>query len=100
LPRPEKTSTGWRAHVTLIDVFGNLTTDLPFSALQNRTDILLRFGGVEINGITESYGHNQSGDLVAVVDSEDFVEIAVVNGSAAKRLGGMVGDEVEVILPR
>ena len=35
--------------------------------------------------------------LVAVVDSEDFVEIAVVNGNAAQKLGAQVGDEVEVI---
>jgi S-adenosylmethionine hydrolase len=32
------------------------------------------------------------------VDSEDCVEIAVVNGSAAKKLGVKIGDVVEVIL--
>ncbi len=99
VPKPEKTLDGWRAHVTLIDTFGNLTTDLPFSTLQNRTDILLRLRGAEIHGIAESYGHKRPGDLVAVVDSEDFVEIAVVNGSAVEKLGAKVGDDVDVIIP-
>ena len=36
----------------------------------------------EVDGITESYGHKQPGNLVAVVDSEDYIEIALVNGSA------------------
>jgi S-adenosylmethionine hydrolase len=98
LTRPEKTSTGFTAHVTVIDIFGNVTTDLPASALQGRTDILLRLRGAEVDGISPSYGHRQIGELVAVVDSEDYIEIAVVNGNAAERLGARVGDEVQVIL--
>ena len=97
LTRPEKTDRGWIAHITVIDTFGNLTTDLPASALQGRTDILFRLRGAEVAGIAESYGHHQSGDLVAVVDSEEYMEIAVVNGSAAQKLGAKVGDAVEVI---
>jgi hypothetical protein len=97
LPRPVKTENGWSAHVTVIDVFGNLTTDLPASALQGRTDILVRLRGVEVHGITQSYGHKQPGDLIALVDSEDYLEIALVNGNAAQKLGANVGDTVEVI---
>lgn len=97
LARPEKTDSGWIAHVTVIDTFGNLTTDLPVSALQGRTDVLFRFRGAEVDGITESYGRKQAGDLVAVVDSEEHIEIAVVNGNASQKLGVKVGDALEVI---
>jgi len=97
LPRPEKTDNGWIAHITVIDVFGNLTTDLPADSLQGQTDILFRLRGAEVNGLIESYGHKQPGDLVAVIDSEEYVEIAVVNGNAAKMLGAEIGDTVEVI---
>jgi S-adenosylmethionine hydrolase len=45
-----------------------------------------------------SYAEHQSGDLVALVDSENYIEIAIVNGSAAYNLGAHVGDLVEVIL--
>ncbi|HLO31953.1 MAG TPA: SAM-dependent chlorinase/fluorinase [Anaerolineales bacterium] len=100
LPRPEKKDNGWIAHITVIDVFGNLTTDLPVSALQGRTGVSFRLRGAEVRGIAESYGHKQSGELVAVVDSEDFLEIALVNGSAAEKLDAKVGDVVEVIIER
>jgi S-adenosyl-L-methionine hydrolase (adenosine-forming) len=97
LTHPEKTDNGWIAHVTVIDIFGDLTTDLPASALQDRTDVRFRLRGAEVDGITESYGHKQAGDLVAVVDSEEYIEIAVVNGNAAQQLGAEVGDMIEMI---
>jgi S-adenosylmethionine hydrolase len=97
LPRSVKTDTGWIAHITGIDVFGNLTTDLPASALQGRADVLIRLRGAEVDGIVDSYGHKQPGDLIALIDSEDYLEVAVVNGNAARKLGASVGDAVEVI---
>jgi S-adenosylmethionine hydrolase len=97
LPRPEKTENGWLAHVTIIDIFGNLTTDLPAEALEARRDVLIRIRGYEMDGIIDSYGHREVGDLVAVVDSEYYIEIAVVNGSAQKKLAAEIGDVVEVI---
>lgn len=98
LSRPEKTEHGWRAHVTTIDIFGNLATDLPAAALQGQHDILLRIRGHEIVGIIESYGHREPGDLIAVVDSEGYVEIAIVNGNAARALNAKTGDVVEILL--
>ena len=97
LSRPAQTDGGWTAHITVVDIFGNLTTDLPASSLQGRTDVLFRLRGAEVNGIVESYGHKQAGDLVAVIDSEEYIEIAVVHGNAAQKLNAKVGDEVEVI---
>ena len=87
---------GWQAHVTIIDIFGNLTTDLPTQVLGGRRDVRIRIRGQEIDGIIDSYGHRRPGDLVAVVDSEDYIEVAVVNGSAARVLGAQVGDVVEI----
>lgn len=98
LMHPQKTGTGWMAHITVIDIFGNLTTDLPAETILGRAGILFRLKGAEIKGIADSYGHRAAGDLVAVVDSEDYIELAVVNGNAAERLNAKVGDVVEVIL--
>jgi S-adenosylmethionine hydrolase len=97
LSRPVRTPTGWQAHISAIDTFGNLTLDLPASALPDPSRALFRFHGVEVSGVVSSYGHRSPGDLVAVVDSEDFLELAEVNGNAAIRLNGNVGDMVEVI---
>jgi S-adenosylmethionine hydrolase len=98
LPKPAKTATGWRAHVTVIDIFGNLTTDLPAEALADREKIVFQYRGREVHGLVASYGHKQPGDLVALVDSENYAEIAIVNGSAAQVLGAIVGDVIEVII--
>lgn len=97
LPRPEKMENGWLAHITIIDIFGNLTTDLPAEALNGRRDVLIRIHDHEVDGIVDSYGHREAGDLIALVDSEDYLEVAVVNGSAAKELGAQIGDSVEVM---
>jgi S-adenosylmethionine hydrolase len=97
MPKPEKTADGWRLHVTAVDVFGNLTTDLPAVALTERERVTFHLRGREVRGLVDSYGHKQPGELVALVDSENYVEIAIVNGSAAKTLGAQVGDEVEVL---
>ncbi|MGD8402161.1 MAG: SAM-dependent chlorinase/fluorinase [Anaerolineales bacterium] len=97
MPQPEKMENGWLAHITIIDVFGNLTTDLPAEVLEGERDVLIRVQGYEINGIVDSYGHREVGSLVALVDSEYYIEVAVVNDSASKRLGAQVGDVVEVI---
>jgi S-adenosylmethionine hydrolase len=97
LPQPEQLPNGWRAHVIAVDVFGNLATDLPASALAGQTNLIFSLRGREVHGLVASYGHKASGVLVALVDSENFLELAIVNGSAAEVLGAHVGDEVEVV---
>lgn len=98
LPRPQRTDTGWMAHVISIDTFGNLTTDLPISLLPDDAgNVVFRLGGSEVAGIANSYGQKQPGELLAVVDSEEFIELAIVNGNAAHTLGVQAGDAVEVI---
>lgn len=99
MTRPEKTGQGWLAHVTILDIFGNLTTDLPVESLEGRRDVLVRLHGHEIQGLVDSYGQREPGELVAVIDSEYNVEIAVVNGNAARTLGAQVGDVVEITFP-
>ena len=97
LTQPEKTDNGWLAHVTVIDIFGNLTADLPREALVGCHDVLIKVRNHEIEGIIKSYGYSSGGDLIAVVDSEDYIEVAVVDGDAAKTLDAQVGDIVELI---
>lgn len=98
LPRPQQTANGWLAHVTIIDIFGNITTDLPASFVVGHPGVRFRLRGHEVEGLVESYGHCAPGSLVALVDSEEFIEIAVVNGNAAALLNAQVDDLVEVIL--
>jgi len=98
LTRPQKTSSGWLAHITIIDVFGNLTTDLPAKLISNSNDVSFQLKEHKIEGLVHSYGHRQAGELVALIDAENYMEIAVVNGSAAKKTGAQIGDTIEVIV--
>ena len=45
-----------------------------------------------------SYGEKHTGDLVALIDSENYIEVAIVNGNAAKKLDARVGEIIEVIV--
>ncbi len=98
LPKPEQTDSGFRAHILLADVFGNLTTDLPARQVKDRERVTFTIRGRTIAGLVPSYGHKQAGDLVALEDSEGYIEIAVVNGSAKNALSAQVDDIVEVRL--
>ncbi len=95
MPKPEKTSAGYRAHIKVVDAFGNLTTDLPAELLNGRP-VCVRIKGHTIDELSSSYGHQPVGAIVALIDSEGYLEVAVVNGSGAKTLGAAVGDAVEV----
>jgi S-adenosylmethionine hydrolase len=97
LPGPEKNPHGWAAHVALIDIFGNITTDLPAQSLAGRANVVIRLGDFEVQGMVESYGHRPAGELIALEDSEGFLEIALVNGSAAEKLDVHVDDPLEVL---
>jgi S-adenosyl-L-methionine hydrolase (adenosine-forming) len=97
LSRPQRTESGWSAHISSIDTFGNLTTDLAVSMLPDASKAHFLLLGKEVNGISDSYGQKPAGELVAVIDSEEFIEIALVNGNAAQALGAKVGEAVDVI---
>ena len=95
---PIKKDYGWEAHITIIDVFGNLTTDLPAEFVLGSSNIQIRLGDYLIEGLVPSYGHRLEGEMVALIDSENYIEIGAVNGSAAQVTGAKIGDKVEVIL--
>ena len=97
LPTPQKTDQGYNANIIVIDVFGNCSTNLRVAQVKDLAKTTLKIGGQTVEGIVPSYGHRKPGDLVAVTDSEGFVEIAVVNGSAAGKFGIQLDDPVEVI---
>lgn len=97
LPKPTKTAAGYNANILLIDVFGNCSTNLSVSQVPDLGKVTLKVRDAIIEEIVPSYGHRKPGDLVAVTDSEGFVEIAVVNGSAARQYGIQLDDPVEVV---
>jgi hypothetical protein len=98
LSKPERTATGFLAHITAVDGFGNLITDLPASALLDVGQVTFRLHGREVGGISKAYGNHRAGKLIVLVDSEGVLEIAVVKGNATQELQAEVGEPVQVIV--
>ena len=78
-----------------IDRFGNLITNLDQPTfLQwikdnnlNQDDIIVQSHNYSIDGITQAYGIKNQGDMLAVFDGYDRLEIAINGGSASHITG-------------
>ena len=94
---PTQTPDGIRGEVCFIDHFGNLLTNLPASIWP----AVVTAGGVQlgdrwIDRPVRTYGDAAAGSAVVLVGSQGVIEIAVVEGSAARLLGGELGTAVTV----
>ncbi len=96
LPKPVRTEQGIEGSIVVIDVFGNCSSNIRVSEVPDLRKASLSIAGQVINGVLPSYGHAKIGDLVAVTDSEGFIEVAVVNSSAAKTYGIKLDDKVRI----
>lgn len=96
-PEPECQADSIRGEVLSIDDFGNLITNIPEASLRSLTPPLrITAGGLEIPHCGSTYGNVPVGELIALVSSSGFLEIAVNQGSAAKRLRANPGMPVVV----
>jgi len=57
-------------------------------------------GNVQLRGIRRTYGEAAVGELLALVGSSGFLEIAVRQGSAAAALGAASGTPVTLVFRR
>jgi S-adenosyl-L-methionine hydrolase (adenosine-forming) len=96
IPQPEPTAQGWLGQIVHIDHFGNCATNLGEAQLARRQPVTVRIKGQELHGMVQSFGERQTGELVAMLDSDGRLAVAVVNGSAAHLLQARVGDPVEL----
>jgi hypothetical protein len=98
LPAAQRTSGGVVGEIMLIfDNFGNIITNIHEDDIAGLGEVKVRVGGEEIDGLTRTFGEREMGSLTAMVGSSSYLMIAVVNGSASKRLKASIGDRVEVI---
>jgi S-adenosylmethionine hydrolase len=97
MPQPVRTERGWRGQVVLIDAFGNIATNLSGDLIKKKPNVMIHIGGERIQGLVKSYGERTPGEVVALVDSENFLEVAVVNGSGAQTIQAVIGDPVELV---
>lgn len=96
-PESKRTPAGVQGEIIHRDQFGNIWTNIREKDLEGLTDITVRVRDTEIKTFVKTFGERPPGDLIAYINSEDSLGIAVVNGNATKRLGAENGDKVEVV---
>jgi S-adenosylmethionine hydrolase len=97
-PQPVLGAGHLAGQVVFVDHFGNLLTNIPgraFTALAGGP-LRVAVGDEEVAKHVRTYGEAAVGALVALVSSNDRLEIAVRQGSAAARLRASVGTSVDV----
>lgn len=98
IPEPVVETSAITGTVEDVDSFGNLITNINAKALAGRAlddSVQISLSGKTVTqGVCRTYGNKPAGEAIAIIDSSDRVEIAVVNGNAAQTLNAAVGDEV------
>jgi S-adenosylmethionine hydrolase len=99
LPGAERMANKIQGQVVSIDSFGNLITNITrdmLAGVPTDESVTVRCDEHETQGIFNSYGEQPPMTLVALIGSNDALEIAIVDDSAKIMLGVGVGAPVEV----
>jgi S-adenosylmethionine hydrolase len=93
---PTRDEQGFLGEVIFRDTFGNLITNVNADRLADAPpdSWLIEIAGERIEGIARTYGERPTGTLIALFGSCGWVEIAVVNGDAARHLTAGAGTTV------
>ncbi|MEM3833085.1 MAG: S-adenosyl-l-methionine hydroxide adenosyltransferase family protein [Thermoprotei archaeon] len=102
LPKPRVHDDFVETHILYIDMFGNLTLDIDVNFLsklgwQVGDNFLVRIGDDEYKiPLLESYGYSERNSLLFVVNSFDYLELAINQGNAALFLKLNIGDSIRI----
>jgi S-adenosylmethionine hydrolase len=91
---PVATETSVRGEIIHIDRFGNLISNIPAKLLKRNH--AARIAGNEAR-VVKTYGDAAGDEVVALVNSDGLVEIAVRQDSAARRLKVERGAPIELV---
>lgn len=95
-PEPLQEARGWRGQIIAVDHFGNLVTNISAERLEGSAPLRVRFKQHTIKGLSRTFGDGHPGQLVALIDSADYLSLCLVNGSAQQATQAQIGDGVVV----
>jgi S-adenosylmethionine hydrolase len=100
-PAPARLPHGVCGEVIFVDHFGNLITNIPGAALagSGRKPLAVTVGSRAVSRCVRTYAEAQRGELVALVCSSGLLEVAEVQGNAARHLQVAAGTPVRVEWP-
>lgn len=97
LPHARPEANGVSGEITYVDRFGNLVTNVAAETLGDAIDdVTVDVPGHRPTPLVPAYASVPAGEVLAVVNSWGLIEIAVRDGSAARRLGAGIGTAVRV----
>ncbi|MBN2060960.1 MAG: SAM-dependent chlorinase/fluorinase [Deltaproteobacteria bacterium] len=102
-PKVERDKESLKGQVVRVDNFGNLITNIrsdEFQSFLESREPVIRIGDIEIKRLSDNYSNVESGEILALINSSDMLEIAVNMGRASEYVGlsknGLIGMEVTV----
>jgi S-adenosylmethionine hydrolase len=101
IPDPVIGGQSITGEVMHIDHFGNIRTTITsrhFSQFQPSSFSSIKIGNQTISAISSTYAEQKAGELVALIDSSGYLEIAINRGNASEITGCEIGDPVTMLL--
>ena len=102
-PTPHKRGNALYGQVTRVDNFGNIITNINRHDLQHfvgSAEPVIELGHIRITGINRIYADAESGEVLALINSSNLLELAVNLGRADKYIGidpeQLIGVEVKI----
>ena len=81
--------------IVALDSFGNLISNVSHTEIKQITNPLVICGGRQLR-LQDTYGRSQPGELLALINSFDMLEIARSEGSASEYLGLGLGAPITI----
>ena len=98
-PIPNRTARAIAGEVIFVDHFGNLISNIPGHALTSLPPTARVAAAGVVARKVRTYADAQVGELVSLVSSSGLLEIAIVQGNAASKLGLGVGAPLRIEWP-
>lgn len=98
IPNCTATPTGIAGYIQYVDRFGNLIANIPnkLVARKNWSVTISKNDRVLSIPSGQTYSNTKQGDLIAIIGSDGWLEIAVNGGSAQSVLQLKIGDNVQI----
>lgn len=98
---PQVVKNAIMATIIHIDSFGNVITNVPddFVKFTPGEEIFLNYHGIHRCTFRETYGEGEEGELIMLINSENFLEISMNMGRASDYLGARKMEEISIELP-
>jgi S-adenosylmethionine hydrolase len=100
IPAPKVEGASVSGRIIHIDRFGNLITNINYTDIKDLdadlTRVTVDAGQIVLRGIHGTYSSVGSGELIALISSSGFLEIAANMARAVDALGSRPGDSIRV----